>query len=317
MGDLFVFFFFLNMLLQPIRMAGLFITLVQQARVAITRLTEVFDAEPEVRDQPSGKTPAEIRGAFEFRHLSFRYPGAHRDSLSDISLRIDAGEVLGIVGRVGSGKSTLLKQFTRMVNTPRGALYLDGHDICDYPLTQLREQVAQVLQDAFLFAEPLYTNISYDDPERSLDLVWDSADAAALRQTIEQFPERMNTLVGERGVTLSGGQRQRATLARGLVRDASVLILDDCFSSVDTETEEHILRSLNRLGAGRTTLLVSHRVSTLRHADRIVVLEAGRIVETGTHDELLQQGGIYAELEQVQAGRGSDLTAVEPELSPT
>ena len=179
-------------------------------------------------------------------------------------------------------------------------LFIDGHDVNDYPLTQLRDQICHVPQDAFLFGEPLYTNISYDDPERQLELVWDAADSASLKDSIESFPLQMQTIVGERGVTLSGGQKQRTALARGLIREAPVLLLDDCFSSVDTETEEHILGRLKRLWSSRTTILVSHRVSTLRHTDRIVVLDEGRVIELGSHDELLALGGVYAELERAQ-----------------
>jgi ATP-binding cassette subfamily B protein len=177
---------------------------------------------------------------------------------------------------------------------------VDGHDVCDYPLPQLRSQIAFVPQDPFLFGEPLSANLTYDDPARTLDLVWEAAASADLKDTIESFPERMATVVGERGVTLSGGQKQRATLARGLIRDAPVLVLDDCFSSVDTGTEEHILSELKRLRARQTTLLVSHRVSTVRHADRIVIMENGRIVEVGTHENLIEAGGYYCELERIQ-----------------
>lgn len=316
-GDLVFFLAGLNMLLQPIRMAGMFVTLIQRAGVGTRRLCEIFDAEPEIKDQPKDDVPDIIRGEFELKHLTFTYPRTEEPTLHDINLHIDAGESIGIVGRIGSGKSTLLKQFTRMANTNRGQLFLDGHDVCDYPLSQLRSQIAQVLQDPFLFGEPLRSNISYDDPERHLEVIWDSAEAAALRDTILEFPAQMDTVVGERGVTLSGGQKQRTTLARGLIRNAPVLILDDCFSSVDTETEEHILNRLGTMRRNKTTILVSHRVSTLRHCDRIVVMDEGRIVELGTHEELLRQEGIYAALERIQTQGGDPRKALEDlEFSP-
>ncbi len=314
-GDLVFFFACLNMLLQPIRMAGMFVTIIQRAAVATDRLFEIYDAVPEIVNDPSHETPATIRGEFEFRNLGFTYPRTEKPVLQGINLHISPGESIAIVGRVGSGKSTLLKHFTRMLDASEGELLLDGHNVKDYPLLQLRTQIAQILQDPFLFGEPLRSNISYDDPERQLEVIWDSAEAAALRDTIEEFPAQMETLVGERGVTLSGGQKQRTALARGLIRNAPVLILDDCFSSVDTETEEHILARLKDMREGKTTILVSHRVSTLRHSDRIIVLEEGRIAEMGSHDELLSLQGIYADLERVQT-EGGTMTKAEPEMTP-
>ena len=317
-GDLVFFFACLNMLLQPIRMAGMFVTLVQRAAVATDRLFEIYDAEPEIADNPSHRTPRIIRGEFDFRDLSFTYPRTEKPVLQNINLHVQAGESIAIVGRVGSGKSTLLKLFTRLLEVSEGQLLLDGHDVRDYPLAQLRTQIAQILQDPFLFGEPLRNNISYDDPQRQLEVIWDSAEAAALRDTIEEFPAQMETIVGERGVTLSGGQKQRTALARGLIRDAPVLILDDCFSSVDTETEEHILSRLKNMRKDKTTILVSHRISTLRHSDRIIVMDEGRIVEMGSHQELVRRKGIYAQLERVQTERGSFSSGSgETELMPS
>ena len=213
---------------------------------------------------------------------------------------------MAIMGRVGSGKTTLLKQIVRLIDPAANSIFVDGIPVAEYPLTQLRTQVALVPQDPFLFAEPLKSNITYDDPARSLERIWEAATSADLKDTISDFPEQLDTLIGERGVTLSGGQKQRATLARGLIRNAPILILDDCFSAVDTETEEHILGELKRLRQKQTTLLVSHRVSTARHADRIYVIDAGRIMESGRHEELLANRGYYAELERVQREGGEE-----------
>jgi ATP-binding cassette subfamily B protein len=305
-GDFVAFFMFVNMVVAPFRVAGFIVNLFQRAGVASRRLFEVFERPAEITDAPAPQAPTEIAGALHIEHLSYRYPGSAVNAIDDLSLSVAPGETLAIMGRVGSGKTTLLKQIVRLIDPAPSSIFIDRHPVGDYPLTQLRTQVALVPQDPFLFAEPLKSNITYDDPARSLARIWEAATSADLKDTISDFPEQLDTLIGERGVTLSGGQKQRATLARGLIRRAPILILDDCFSAVDTETEEHILGELKRLRQNQTTLLVSHRVSTARHADRIVVIDAGRIIESGKHDELLANQGYYAELERVQREGGEE-----------
>ncbi|MFP6816261.1 MAG: ABC transporter ATP-binding protein, partial [Pseudomonadales bacterium] len=299
-GKLVAFFMYVNMVVQPFRVAGFVINLFQRAAVSCERLFEVIALPPEITDAPSGRAPAQITGRIELRDLTFSYDDTLQPALKGVNLTIVPGESISIMGRVGCGKTTLLKQIVRLVDTPRSSVLIDGHDVHDYPLAQLRSQIAMVPQDTFLFGEPLKDNLTYDDPNRELDRIWAAATSADLKTTIKDFPEQLDTIVGERGVTLSGGQKQRATLARGLIRESPVLILDDCFSSVDTETEEHILSELSRLRRRQTTILVSHRVSTARHSDRIVVMDQGSIVEIGSHAELIAAGGLYAELERIQ-----------------
>ena len=307
-GTFSAFVLYLGMVVAPIQQAGQMVTMFQRGSSAAARLFEVLDWQPEIRDAPDAAPLPSIGGSIAVKHLSFSYPPRiaedhipdERPALDDISLEVRAGEMIAILGRVGSGKSTLLRLLVRLLDPPPGAVFLDDHDVRSLPLAQVRGQIAMVPQEPFLFADELGRNIAYDDPRRHLDEVQDAVEAADLEDTIARFPDRLATLVGERGVTLSGGQKQRTSLARGLIRDTPVLLLDDCFSSVDTETEEHILSRLKSLREGRTTILVSHRVSTARHADRILVLDAGRVAELGTHAELMAKNGIYARFARVQ-----------------
>jgi ATP-binding cassette subfamily B protein len=306
LGTMTAFLAYMTMMLMPVRMIGMTLSMFSTGAAGTARVFEVLDAEPEIVDAPRDDVPEKVSGRIEVRELRYTPPGAGRPALDGVSLTVEPGETVAILGRVGSGKSTLLQALVRLIDTPPGSVLLDGHDVRDYPLKRLRREVVLVPQDPFLFSERIDRNVTYDEPERPTEAVWEAAEAAQLAATVRSFPLELRTLVGERGVTLSGGQKQRATLARGLIRDAAVLALDDCFSSVDTETEERILAALTHERGRHTTLLVSHRVSTARQADRIYVLDGGRIVESGTHAELLSRGGYYADLSAVQSNQDAD-----------
>jgi ATP-binding cassette subfamily B protein len=303
LGSFTAFLWYLNLVLWPVREAGAMINLFQRGSAGVDRLFELLDHPPEIADVPASAAPGGLQGGIELRGLRYRYPGAARDVLAGIDLRIPPGETLAILGRVGAGKSTLLRLLVRMLDPPPGTLLLDGRDVRELPLALVRDEVALMPQEPFLFSESVRENLAYDDPDRAHDEVESAAWAADLAETLDRFPDGLETPVGERGVMLSGGQKQRVTLARALVRDTPILLLDDPFSSVDSSTEERILERIVRLRAGRTTVVVSHRVSAVRGADRVVVLDGGRIVEAGAPAELLARGGVYARLARVQGQR--------------
>jgi ATP-binding cassette subfamily B protein len=282
-------------------------------------MLEVFDAPasavPETRAatrpaHPSAVPPAAgtrggVVGRIEARHLTFSYPGRDTPALLDVSFELEAGQTLALVGPTGSGKSTLVELLPRLREPARGMLWIDGVDVCDMPLEALRASMAIVPQEPFLFSDTVGGNIAFglnqdwgSQPVRAT--VRDAAVAAALAPDIARFPRGYDTVVGERGITLSGGQRQRVAIARALVADAPILVLDDALSAVDTATEEAILKGLRQVRQSRTCLIVSHRVSTVRDADLILVLANGRIVERGTHDALVRLGGLYADMNERQ-----------------
>jgi ATP-binding cassette subfamily B protein len=229
-GTFTAFFWYLGMLLWPMRAAGDVVTLWQRGASGTERLFEILDYEPEIVDQPIKDLPERLSGSVEIKDLSFNYPQVSEPVLHQLNIKVAAGQTVAILGHIGSGKSTLLKLMVRLLDPPSGTILLDGVDIKSYPLPQIREQVVLVLQDPFLFADRLHENLTYDQPDRQTDLVWQAAEAADLKATILALPEQLETEVGERGVTLSGGQKQRTALARGLIRNAPILLLDDCFS---------------------------------------------------------------------------------------
>ena len=311
-GDFIAFSTYLTMLVGQVSSIGFSLSMFVAAAAGTARIFDVLDSEPEVKDEEGLAKPEQIKGKLEFRGLTYRYPDAARDTLSDINITLEEGKTVALLGRIGSGKSTVLKAAVRMLNTPRGQVFLDGIDICDYSVKELRKAITLVPQYAFLFSATVKENITYDDPKREEGKVLEAVRAAGLEEALNDLLYGVDTIVGERGITLSGGQKQRTTLARGLIRDSEVLLLDDCFSSVDTRTEELIIDGLQNVRRGKSTLLISHRVSTARHADLIYVLDDSKILEWGTHEELLNKGGYYYNLEKVQSNQ--EQTAQEREL---
>ena len=302
-GDFVAFNTYMVMLTFPVIALGWVVNLVQRGTASLRRLHEVLIAEPSISDATMLTTqspPTEIRGEIELRNLTFTYENGAAPVLHDINLRIPAGSSLAIVGPTGSGKTTLVSLIPRLFEAQRGMLYVDGRSVMDYPLAKLRGAVGFVPQETFLFSESIRENVAFGAPDASEKEILSAAGSAHIRDEILEFPKGFDTLVGERGVTLSGGQKQRTAIARALVRDPRILILDDALSSVDTYTEERILHELAEAMRGRTTIFISHRVSTVRHADQIAVLVNGRIVEIGTHDELVARSGYYTDLHEKQ-----------------
>jgi ATP-binding cassette subfamily B protein len=293
LGEFVAFMAYLLLLIWPIASLGWVIGLYQRGKASLVRMEEILNARPVVRDKPDAITK-DVAGDIEFRNLSFSYNG--HEVLKDINVKIEPGMNVAIIGATGSGKSTIVSLLTHAYPVKPGMIFVDGKDINEYSLECLRSQIVPVMQETFLFSETIKSNIAYGNYDIDLESIMKSAHAAGLASEINEFPQKYDTILGERGITLSGGQKQRTALARALAADPRVLILDDVFSSVDTRTEEEILTNLRQILKGRTSIMISHRISTVKNADLILVMVNGRIIERGRHSDLVAAGGYYAEL---------------------
>jgi ATP-binding cassette subfamily B protein len=303
-ADLFVFVVYLGHIYQPLLQLSALGEGLNTALAAGERVFDLLDAEPEIEDRPGAAAPARFDASVRFDDVWFGYDPA-RPVLRGLDLRVAPGETVALVGQTGAGKSTTVSLVPRFYDVQRGAVLVGGHDVRELPLAFLRERVAMVLQDVFLFHGSIRDNLLFGRPGASEAELRAAARAAHAEEFIREMPDGYETLVGERGVRLSGGQKQRLSIARALLKDAPILVLDEATSSVDVETEALIQDALARLTRGRTTLVIAHRLSTIRHADRIAVLSQGALAELGAHDELIGRGGIYSQLYRVQTERGS------------
>jgi ATP-binding cassette, subfamily B, multidrug efflux pump len=299
-GQFVQFSVYLGYLVWPMIALGWVINIFQRGMASMGRMNQIMSIEPAIGNTAGTADIKELAGEIEFRNLTFNYKGAGRAALSDLNLRIAPGQTIAFVGAVGSGKSTLMNLVPRLLDAEAGQVLIDGHPIRQIPLRVLRSSIGYVPQETFLFSETIAENIAFGVEEAAPAEIEQAATEAGIAEDIEEFSKGYETILGERGITLSGGQKQRTAIARALIRRPKILILDDALSSVDTYTEEKILQHLRRQMRGRTSLIVSHRVSTVKDADLIVVLEDGRIAERGTHDELIERGGLYAELYEKQ-----------------
>ena len=307
---------YINMLVWPMLACGDAINMFSQGAASIRRIQDVFDEKPEIQDTEETQDVDKLQGNITFSHLTFIHRGHSEPTLKDINLEVPAGTTLAVIGRTGNGKSTLVNLLLHLYNTKPGMILLDGRDINTIPLKTLRENIAYVPQDNFLFSDTLKSNIAFGVEDENMDRIVKATRAACIHENIVSFPDGYETIVGERGVTLSGGQKQRSSIARALMKDAPILILDDALSAVDTDTEEQILTNLKKNRVDKTTILIAHRISTIQNADIIMVLDDGEAREIGNHSQLMEKGGIYRDMfekQQLEAAIGEKRAALQEE----
>ena len=300
LGQFEAFNLYIAMLVWPMMAAGECITFISQGMASLKRVQVILDERPDIVDGPEARGVEGLKGEIDLDGLTFAYPGQDCPALENISVHVSQGETLAILGRTGSGKTTLANLLLRLYNTKRNTVRIDGRSLYEIPLAVLRRDIAYVPQDSFLFSDTLARNIAFGVETEDMAAIEQAARDACIHDNIVDFPEGYQTMVGERGVTLSGGQKQRSAIARALLKDAPILILDDALSAVDTDTEEQILHNLRENRRGRTTVIIAHRISTIQSADHILVLDDGRAAEYGTHEELMALGGIYRSIHDKQ-----------------
>ena len=299
-GEFVAFNQYILMLSWPMQAIAMGINTFAQGSASVKRIDEVLQVQAVVQDEEGAKALEQVEGNIKLSHLNFNFPDNNQQGLIDVNLDIKKGETLAILGRTGSGKSTLVNLLLRIYNAPEGSIYIDGKDIMKATVQSVREHIAYVPQDNFLFSDTIASNIAFGADHLTKEQIEEAARKADVHRNIMDFPEQYDTVVGERGTTLSGGQKQRVSIARALILDAPILILDDSLSAVDTKTEELILENLKEVREGKTNIIIAHRISTVRHADHIVVLEEGRVAEYGNHESLLEMQGIYADMYEKQ-----------------
>ncbi len=301
LGQFVAFNSYITMLVWPMMSVGECITLISQGMASLKRIVVIFEEQPEIVNTEMIKNVDALEGDIELKNLRFAYPDQEEITvLEGISVHVEKGSTMAILGRTGSGKSTLANLLLRLYNTESDMIRIDGHSLCEIPLEVLRRDIAYVPQDNFLFSDTLENNIAFGSEHKGKEEIYRAAKNACIHSNIMDFPEGYGTVVGERGVTLSGGQKQRSSIARALLKDAPILILDDALSAVDTDTEEQILGNIREIRQNKTTLIIAHRISTIQNADRILVLDDGRAAEYGTHEELMELGGIYRSIFEKQ-----------------
>lgn len=299
-GQLVEFIGYFNAVVWPIMAVSELIDMTSRGKASLDRLSTLLDAEQNVKDRPTARELPLVRGDIEFRHLTFRYPDGEIDALKDVSFFIKAGESVGLVGKTGSGKTTLVDLILRTYNVPDGTLFIDGQDVNDITIRSLREGCAYVPQDNFLFSDTIENNIGFGVEEYTRDSIARAAALADVHDNISEFQKGYDTVLGERGVTVSGGQKQRISIARALMKNAPILILDDSVSAVDTRTEKNILSGLRETRKGKTTILIAHRISTIEEMDKILFIDDGKLTAVGRHEELLESCPSYRKMVELQ-----------------